>query len=211
MFSCLVPVPAGHQQTTAVRGLEYVAPLGSLRVHGNVSCWVPVPAGLLMDCGWEGQLLGLFRIYSQDRLGGLISRISQRVAKKVWSGLTGHFRVHSQDWGLWVWLFLGPLVYGADDRVKPNEAVAESSGIKSCFHSVAGTTVSDLATCVQSAFSKWLSSAWTMQGFHILPPGSKNFHKGTSVHGWLPNYYCRRGTQAEDLLFSHLVDPFLLF
>lgn len=29
-------------------------------------------------------------------------------------------------------------MYG-DDRVKPNEAVAESSGIKSCFHSVAGT------------------------------------------------------------------------
>lgn len=101
---------------TSVRGLELRAgPLQDLgAIGGIVSGWVPIPAGLIRGL-WLGQvgaqLWGSFRIYSLTEFDGFTSMGSWTMSERGWSHVTGYFRVHSWDRGL----FTCYPIYGKHD------------------------------------------------------------------------------------------------
>lgn len=50
------------------------------------------------------------------------------------------------------------------------------------------------------------SQSWGLPGFYNLLSGSQKCHKGTFIHGWLPNYCCWGAIQVGALLSHHLAN-----
>lgn len=92
----------------------------------------------------------------------------------------------------------GPLAYGANDRTPPDGAIAEFSGVQSCFWGVAGTMLSRSAAGMQGFLPQILLRLglhWAFRASYLIP----KVLQGTFVGGWTPVVVGVGGMREERL------------
>lgn len=129
-----------------------------------------------------------------------------RLAMKSWSWFPGHFRIHGWDQGC------GPITWDTGrHRQTPPRSLGVwcwwlDQGHTRMYLSPQGDgTVSmsvTMVACQPPGHSLHSQNgpprSETPLGFHSPLLGSQGSHKGTFVHGWLPNYCCWVGNTSRE-------------